>query len=107
MIVNESRNSEEDLLRGLTVRIENHGIPVQKGLGGSAALCVSVAAAMLQCRHPSDCTRSFLEEVNAWAYKGEVLYHGKPSGIDNTVSCYGIPVRLLFRRWSRGVLQEK
>ncbi|KAK8826547.1 hypothetical protein WA538_006008 [Blastocystis sp. DL] len=44
---------------------------------------------MLQCCHPSDCTSRFLEEVNTWAYRGEVLYHGKPSGIDNTVSCYG------------------
>ncbi len=90
MICNMSPNRKEDLLHGLTIRIENHGIPVQKGLGGSAALCVSVVAAMLQCCHPSDCTSRFLEEVNTWAYRGEVLYHGKPSGIDNTVSCYGI-----------------
>ena len=27
--------------------------------------------------------------MNALAYEGEVLFHGTPSGIDNTVSCFG------------------
>lgn len=76
---------------GLNVRIENHGIPIQKGIGGSAALCVSLAGAMMEfsSTHISKETDLFLKEVNKWAFKGEVLFHGSPSGIDNTVSCYG------------------
>jgi len=27
--------------------------------------------------------------ANQWAYQGERITHGNPSGIDNTVSCYG------------------
>lgn len=42
--------------------------------GGDAALCPSPYIAAL---------------VNEWAYAAEVLLHGNPSGLDNTVSTYG------------------
>ena len=36
---------------GYYVRIENHGIPREKGIGGSAALCSSIAASIIACRY--------------------------------------------------------
>jgi len=56
------------------VRLENHGVPVQKGLGGSAALCVSLASAMLEYGNPGSKENGlFLREVNKWAFKGSIV----------------------------------
>lgn len=75
-------------------------LPLGSGLGSSAALCVALSAALLAL---SDSTKldfshqgwqmfgdSELELVNKWAFEGEKMIHGKPSGIDNTVSTYGM-----------------
>lgn len=75
-------------------------LPLGSGLGSSAALCVSLSAALLAL---SDFVsldlshqgwlmfgESELELVNKWAFEGEKIIHGRPSGIDNTVSTYGM-----------------
>ena len=36
------------------------------------------------------------ELINRWAFAAETLLHGKPSGLDNTVSCFGSAVQ--YRR---------
>ncbi|KAL9272549.1 Mevalonate kinase-like protein [Drosera capensis] len=74
-------------------------LPLGSGLGSSAAFCVSLSGAMVAL---SGCIsldssqegwlsygESDLELVNKWAFQGEKIIHGKPSGIDNTVSTYG------------------
>ena len=33
-----------------------------------------------------------MRRVNELSFKGEVLFHGTPSGLDSTVSCYGISI---------------
>jgi mevalonate kinase len=63
-------------------------IPVASGLGSGAAVTVALARALSShLNHPMTD-----EEVNAFAYEIEKLYHGTPSGIDNTVVTYAKPV---------------
>ena len=66
-------------------------VPRAMGLGGSAALAVSVVRAL------DTHFRLGLapEEVNAHAFECERAAHGTPSGVDNTVATYG--ATMLFR----------
>ncbi|XP_059648543.1 mevalonate kinase isoform X2 [Cornus florida] len=74
-------------------------LPLGSGLGSSAAFCVSLSAALLALSDfvVLDFSRqgwfmlgeNELDLVNKWAFEGEKIIHGKPSGIDNTVSTYG------------------
>ncbi len=67
-------------------------LPVVGGLGSSAAFCVALAKEGLsRIGKPYS-----LEELNALAYEGEKAFHGSPSGVDNTVSCY--EKTLLFKK---------
>jgi mevalonate kinase len=63
-------------------------IPVASGLGSSAAVSVAIIRAF------SDFLGVALmdEEISAMAFEIEKLHHGTPSGIDNTVVVYGMPV---------------
>ena len=99
--------------QGICISVRSAGLPVGAGLGSSAALSVASAAALLRllcltsggakaemdansnadtgtnsCR-PSKC---WLSCINEWAYAAEVISTGHPSGIDNTVSCYGAAI---------------
>lgn len=76
-------------------------LPLGSGLGSSAAFCVALAAALLaftdsvgvDVNHQGWLSfgEKELDLVNKWAFEGEKIIHGKPSGIDNTVSTYGTP----------------
>lgn len=75
-------------------------LPLGSGLGSSASFCVSLSAAFLALSDAVSMENkesgwltlgeSELELVNRWAYEGEKIIHGKPSGIDNTVSTFGM-----------------
>jgi len=55
------------------------------GVGASAASCVSLARAL-----NDEFKRGLsIDEINQVAWEGEFAYHGIPSGVDNTASCYG------------------
>ncbi len=76
-----------DPLPDLNVRIAST-IPVAAGLGSGAAVSVALIRALCAyLRRPAAD-----EEVNQLAFELEKLYHGTPSGIDNTVITYGKPV---------------
>lgn len=74
-------------------------LPLGSGLGSSAALCVALSAALLAFSDSVSLDMSQqgwsvfgdseLELLNKWAFEGEKIIHGKPSGLDNTVSTYG------------------
>ncbi|XP_063502782.1 mevalonate kinase isoform X4 [Pongo pygmaeus] len=79
-------------------------LPPGAGLGSSAAYSVCLAAALLtvceEIPNPlkdGDCvnrwTREDLELINKWAFQGERVIHGNPSGVDNAVSTWGGALR--------------
>ena len=78
---------EVDSLPGVTVLIRS-SIPVASGLGSGAAVSVAVIRALARYLE-KDLTD---EQVSALAFETEKLYHGTPSGIDNTVVTYAKPV---------------
>lgn len=63
-------------------------IPVASGLGSGAAVSVAIIRALAMYLK-KDMTN---EQVSAVAFETEKLYHGTPSGIDNTVVTYAKPV---------------
>lgn len=80
-------------------------IPIGQGLGSSASVSVCIATALLiQCRalsgpHPDQQSAEAeeqLQRINRWAFVGELVIHGNPSGVDNTVATNGHAV--LFQR---------
>ena len=78
---------EVDSLSSVTVLVRSN-IPVAAGLGSGAAVSVAIirALAMYLKKDLTD------EQVSALAFESEKLYHGTPSGIDNTVVTYAKPV---------------
>jgi len=82
-------------LSGRAMRIEVFpDVPRSMGLGGSAAMAVAIVRALDQHYRLGLAD----EEVNRLAFEAEKLAHGNPSGIDNTLACYGKP--LVFRSGS-------
>lgn len=72
-----------------SLRLEIHShIPIASGLGSGAAISTAIARALL-----SSCeTELPAEKLNELVYQVESIYHGRPSGIDNTVIVYERPV---------------
>lgn len=87
---------------GLHIHIGLANLPIGAGLGSSAAFCVASVASLLQLtgrienssgHTVSDSDR---ELINHWAFAAETLFHGQPSGLDNTVSWYVKPVQTTY-----------
>ena len=78
---------EADTLTSVAILIRS-SIPVASGLGSGAAVSVSIIRA-LASHLKKDLTN---EQVSELAFETEKLYHGTPSGIDNTVITYARPV---------------
>jgi mevalonate kinase len=76
-----------DPFPSINIRISST-IPVASGLGSGAAVSVALIRALsyLLSQSLTD------EEVSNLSYEIEKLYHGTPSGIDNTVVTYAKPV---------------
>jgi mevalonate kinase len=66
-------------------------IPVASGMGSGAAVSVALIRALAAY---ADIALSD-EDVSALAYQTEIIHHGTPSGIDNTVVTYVKPVFFL------------
>lgn len=79
----------------LTVQVSSE-IPLGSGLGSSAAFSVCLSTLFLLISKQIavktdllDFDASELEMINNHAFCLEKIFHGKPSGIDNTVSTFG------------------
>jgi mevalonate kinase len=71
----------------ISINIEST-IPVASGLGSGAAVSVALVRALSSFfSHPLK-----NQQINDLVYETEKLYHGTPSGIDNTVITYNMPV---------------
>ncbi|XP_073078619.1 mevalonate kinase isoform X2 [Manis javanica] len=79
-------------------------LPTGAGLGSSAAYSVCLAAALLTAceeipnplrdgESTSRWATEDLELINKWAFQGERMIHGNPSGVDNAVSTWGGALR--------------
>jgi mevalonate kinase len=79
------------LAPALTLRVTS-SIPIASGMGSGAAVSVAIARALSQ--HLG--LRLAPDQISALAFAVERIHHGTPSGIDNTVVTYGLPV--YFRR---------
>ncbi|KAG7480868.1 hypothetical protein MATL_G00060880 [Megalops atlanticus] len=91
--------AESRVLPSLTVSVWSE-LPTGAGLGSSAAFSVCLASALLSARgaitsplvEPEPTARWSEEEmelINAWAFLGEKIIHGNPSGVDNAVGTWG------------------
>lgn len=63
-------------------------IPIASGLGSGAAL----SSALVKAIYAHVGVPVTAEQVSALVYASEQIYHGTPSGIDNTVIAYGLPL---------------
>lgn len=82
---------------GLEIIIDSE-IPPSAGMGSSAAVSVATIGAILKL-YRRELNK---EKISKMAYKAEEIVHGKPSGIDNTISTYGGSI--IFRK-SEGFLK--
>jgi mevalonate kinase len=73
-----------DKNRGVHLTIESD-IPISAGLGSSAAIAVATIASLMDL-FDLDLSKSQISEL---AFESEKIIHGKPSGIDNSITTYG------------------
>ncbi len=76
-------SGEPDLI--ITVR---SSIPIARGLGSGAAVSTAIVRALMAHFGVSPDP----QEVSAIVYEVEKIHHGTPSGIDNTVIAFEVPV---------------
>ncbi|HDD63990.1 MAG: mevalonate kinase [Thermoprotei archaeon] len=69
---------------GFKITIDSK-VPPGSGMGSSAATSVAFTAALAKFLN----LQLSKNEINSIAYEAEKIVHGKPSGIDNTVSTFG------------------
>lgn len=70
-----------------TIKVQST-IPMASGLGSGAAVSAAIARAVASAVH----TPLSDDDLNTLVYQIEKLYHGTPSGVDNTVIVYEKPV---------------
>lgn len=76
----------------LTITISST-IPIARGLGSGAAVSTAIARALVKHFSKQSCQPQLSPQViSDLVYETEKIYHGTPSGIDNTVIAFEKPV---------------
>jgi mevalonate kinase len=95
MIISLKKFLNWQLFQILNIKIETK-IPIGSGLGSSGSLAVGLASIFLIFTNnilinetKLDFTPTDLDLINKHAFFIEKIFHGNPSGIDNTVSTFG------------------
>ena len=88
----------QETVGGLQVSIESE-IPPSSGMGSSAAVSVAIIRA-LSSHFEIELERDRISEL---AFEIEQIHHGDPSGIDNTVVAFGIPLLFIKGQLPRSV----
>lgn len=88
-------------IAGLQIRFSSE-IPISSGLGSSASYSTCLSSLFFILRSNRIFTESDLEDINRDAFYIEKLFHGNPSGLDNSVSTYGSYVV-----FEKGIIREK
>lgn len=86
-VINTLAALRDTSLSGVSISIRSN-IPIASGLGSGTAVSVAIVRAL--ARHLKKELTD--EQVSNLAFETEKLYHGTPSGIDNTVVTYAKPV---------------
>ncbi|XP_066510302.1 mevalonate kinase-like [Hoplias malabaricus] len=97
--------SDTEVLPSVSVCVWSE-LPTGAGLGSSAAFSVCVSAVLLSARgtistplnqnqETARWSEAELELINKWAFQGEKIIHGNPSGVDNAVGTWGGVLRYL------------
>lgn len=81
-------------LPDMTITITSQ-IPIASGLGSGAAITAAMLRALAQYLHQPHLLHP--ASISALTYEVEKIYHGTPSGIDNTVVAYEQPVYFMRR----------
>lgn len=102
----KTENLIEFLLKKLKIKSNikiniSSTIPISSGLGSSASLCV----ALIRAFSNYFVLNLKIEKVNEIAFECEKIFHGTPSGIDNTVISYEKPV--FFTKGNKEILNVK
>ncbi|MGD8398798.1 MAG: mevalonate kinase [Anaerolineae bacterium] len=71
----------------LTITVRST-IPIARGLGSGAAISTAIVRAL--CAHYAHWIAS--RRISDLVYQAELIYHGTPSGIDNTVIAFEKPI---------------
>jgi hydroxymethylglutaryl-CoA reductase len=84
--------------RGMKIEVFSD-IPRGMGLGGSAAIAVSIIKALN--KHFDLKLKN--DEINQMAFESEKIAHGHPSGIDNIMATFGFP--LIYRTGDKPLIE--
>ncbi|XP_022193085.2 mevalonate kinase [Nilaparvata lugens] len=106
-------HANSNLLQPFTIEVDSE-LTLGAGTGSSASYCVCVSAALLHYKNlklSSDFNKKsfspeYYNKINEFAYAGERILHGRPSGLDNTVCVNGSFVEMNRSGTSKFVVLE-